>query len=125
VYVTATEDNTVFAFDVRPVRNGLEPTVLFKSGVSTGPFDSGTIDQGRRLVVVSSNDAPGTVTPATSTPQELTILDAVTGAPQTTIPAGVGPRRMAVTKDGRTLLVANRESGTLVVVDLERLPSTR
>jgi len=86
------------------------------------------IDAGKKIVVANSNRYQYDGIAARTTSRDtLRVIDAdkiSTGSPSFLgfIPAGAGPRNMIVTADGRTLLVANLNSLSLELIDLDWLP---
>jgi DNA-binding beta-propeller fold protein YncE len=128
VYTTATEDDNVLAFDVRPIQSGAPPVLIAKVPSGPAPFGVIPIDGGKRIVVGNSNaweyDGIAERNPHKDT---LSVIDAErisTGSQSLlgVIPAGTNPRNMFVTADGRTLIVPNFNSLTLQLIDLDRLP---
>jgi YVTN family beta-propeller protein len=122
-YVTARGDNALHVFDTAKLT--ADPDHARIASVPTGiaPVGVVVVDGGRKIVVANSNRfGPG---PAAS--QTLTVIDAakvasgkdaVVGA----VPAGAFPRELALTADGKTILVANSDSDSLELVDVDQLP---
>jgi DNA-binding beta-propeller fold protein YncE len=109
-------------FDVRPLRNGTSPVLIGKVPVGKFPIGIAVIDGGKMLVVANSNaNSTGPDKSASLTVIDTTRISSGAEAVLGTIPAGVDARNVSVTADGHTLLVANGGSGTLELVDLERL----
>jgi DNA-binding beta-propeller fold protein YncE len=122
IFATAAWDNVVLAFDVRPLRNGSAPVLIGKVPVGRFPIGIAVIDGGKKLVVANSNpNATGPDKSASLTVIDTTRIPSGAEAILGTIPAGVDARNVSVTADGHTLLVANGGSGTLELVDLERM----
>jgi DNA-binding beta-propeller fold protein YncE len=117
VYVTANEDERLLAFDVRRIADGMAPTLKFTSHSGPMPAQSLVIDSGRRIIVVNSLE---TETRGMPEAHPMTVFDTATGREIGSIPTRVGPAKASVTHDGRTVLLANREAGTLEIVDLQR-----
>jgi len=121
-YVTLTKSDELLAFDLRPVKAGAAPVLIGRVPTGPAPVDSVLFEDGKKLVVANSNQF-ATKTGANET---LTVIDtaragegarAILGE----IPAGLDPRNMRVTADGRTLLVSNASNGgTLEIIDLDR-----
>jgi DNA-binding beta-propeller fold protein YncE len=107
-YVTAQADDAVLA--VRTDRAVKDPAhaVVGKAEVGAAP--------------VGVAVAGGKVFVAAGEAQSLSVLDAADlSKPAASVPAGRAPRGLAVTPDGRTLVVANSGSGSLQMIDLARL----
>jgi len=90
--------------------------------VGASPVPVAVIDSGRKVVAGNSNRFA-----TTQRPQDLTVLDAARiadgpAAALGTISAGVFPREMAVSADGRTLFLTNFGSQSLQVIDIGNLP---
>jgi DNA-binding beta-propeller fold protein YncE len=121
-YVTLTADNSVVAFDLRPVKTGAAPALIGRVPTGPAPVDIVLVDGGKKIVVAISNQAAR----KPNDRETLNVIDAarVSEGPRAilgTIPAGGDPRNLRVTADGRALLVTNQASGTLEIIDLERL----
>jgi DNA-binding beta-propeller fold protein YncE len=125
-YVTARADNSLLAFDTRKMTQKSPDPLIGLVRVGAAPVGVATIDDGKKLVVANSNRFVG----GSDVKSNLTVIDAVslvsgTSAVIGTIPAGAFPRQLRLTPDGRTLLLTNFASGTLQIVDVERLPVQR
>jgi DNA-binding beta-propeller fold protein YncE len=122
IYVTARNSNAVLAFDTAKLVSDPEHARVGMAPVGSAPVPVAVIDNGRKVVAGNSNRFAGP-----TEPQSLTVLDAAkmqggAGATLGTIPVGAFPREMAVSSDGRTLLLTNFGSQSLQVIDLEHLP---
>jgi len=124
-YVTARTDNVLLAFDTSRLLTDSAKALIGRVPVGTSPVGVAVLNHGARLAVTNSNrfGDPGT-------PQSLTIIDAeqVHGGDSAvlgTVPAGIFPRELKVTRDQRTLLLTNFGSKTLAVIDVARLPIQR
>ena len=90
--------------------------------VGGAPVGVAVLDGGSRVAVTNSNRfGDGKAT------QSLTIIDAQKiqsgeAAVIGTVPAGLFPRELTVSKDQRTLLLTNFGSKTLAVIDVVRPP---
>jgi DNA-binding beta-propeller fold protein YncE len=128
VYTTATEDDNVLAFDVRPISKGSPPVLIEKVQAGPAPVGVMAIDGGKKIVVANSNLFEYDGIAARSTHKDtLSVIDAdriPTGYPSAlgSIPAGTDPINISITADRRTLLVGNLNSLTLQLIDLDRLP---
>ena len=86
------------------------------------PVPIAVIDHGRMVIAGNSNRFA-----AGNAPQYLVVLNAAKfdqgiGAVLGIVPAGVFPREMRVSADGRTLFLTNFGSRTLQMLDIGRLP---
>jgi DNA-binding beta-propeller fold protein YncE len=122
VWVTARAGDRLYGFSARRLRSDPHHALLATVRTGEAPVGLVVVDHGRRIVVADSDrfNAPG-AHPA------LTVIDPAAAlrrqpAIRATIPAGRFPREMAVTPDGRTLLVTNFASARLEAVDLADLP---
>jgi DNA-binding beta-propeller fold protein YncE len=122
-YVTARGDHALLMFSTEKLLSDDVSALLSKIPVGTAPVGIAVIDDGKKVVVTSSNRFAG----GTEDKQSLYVIDASKAAQGVasllgTIPAGGFPREIRVTSDQRTLLLTNFNSHTLEVVDLARLP---
>jgi DNA-binding beta-propeller fold protein YncE len=115
-YVTARGDNAVLVFDAaKLLAGGREPSA--RIAVATTPV--GIAVAGGRIFVANSGRFG-------NQDQTISVLDQADPAkPALSISAGKFPREMAVTPDGKTLLVTNFGSGTLEMIDLTRLAAIK
>lgn len=119
-YVTARGSNELRVYDVDALVAHSGRALVARVPVGTAPVGIAAVDDGRRLVLTNSNRFG-------SERGSLTVVDAVRvaeGAPAVigTIPAGIFPRELRVTPDGRTLLLTNFGSRNVQALDLARLP---
>jgi YVTN family beta-propeller protein len=122
-YVTNRKDNSVRALDTAKLRTDGANALIGKVPVGTAPVPVVVIRNGRRVIAGNSNRF-GT---AGAGNQALTVIDAARfseGARAVigTIPAGLFPRSLSLTSDGRTLLLTNFGSGSVEIMDIARLP---
>jgi DNA-binding beta-propeller fold protein YncE len=122
-YVTARTDDAVHVFDTQGLLLDPAGALLGTVPVGAAPVGVAVFDGGRKVIAANSNRFAG----ASNVGQTLSVIDTQriaegAGAVLGTIPTGAFPRQAHVTADGRTLLLTNYDSGTLQVVDLERLP---
>jgi DNA-binding beta-propeller fold protein YncE len=122
IYVTARNSDAVLAFDIGRLLTDPAHARIAMVPVGSAPVPVAVIDGGARVVAGNSNRFGGS-----DAPQELTVLDTgkiEAGAASIlgTIPAGVFPREMSVSADGRTLFVTNFGSNSLHAIDVTRLP---
>lgn len=124
-YVPARTDNALLAFDTRKILADSGNALIARVPVGQAPVGVAVLDKGATIAVTSSNRfATGDAA------SSLTIIDAAkvrsgAGAVVGTVPAGVFPRELALTRDRRTLLLTNFGSKTLTVIDVARLPVQR
>jgi DNA-binding beta-propeller fold protein YncE len=120
LYVTAREDNELRIFDTRPIQTGGSPTLVGKMATGNAPVGVVAANGGKRIIVSNSNQFSSDAKRWDS----LSVFDVQDGndtyAMSGTILAGRDPRNLFLGADGRTLLVANRESGSLQIIDLAR-----
>jgi DNA-binding beta-propeller fold protein YncE len=113
-YVTSRGGNAVQAFDTAALRK--DPAHALITSVIVGTAPVGLAVGGGQVFVTNSNRFSG------GENQSVSVLDgAHPDAQQRAIPAGNFPRELKITADGNTLLVTNFKSGSLELVDLQRL----
>jgi DNA-binding beta-propeller fold protein YncE len=120
LYAIAVADNTLLAFDLRPLRSG-SPAMLIGKVPVPAPSALTLIRGGKQIVVATSNSLVGLPTENDS----LTVIDAeriAEGAKAVlgTIPVKRDPRSFVLTADEKTLFVGTA-SPVLEVIDLDRL----
>jgi DNA-binding beta-propeller fold protein YncE len=122
LWVTARESDDLLCFSAALLRSQPGRALVARVRVGEAPVGLALVRNGSRLVVADSNRfraAGGTSSLAVvSVPAALAGRPALLGL----VPAGQFPREMAVTPDGRSLLVGNYASGQLEVVDVASLP---
>jgi DNA-binding beta-propeller fold protein YncE len=117
-YVTARSDDAVLAVRTDRVLKDRAHAVVGKAEVGSAPV--GIAVSGGKVFVTNSNRF------GAGAGESLSVLDAADlSRPAASVPAGRFPRSVAVTADGKTLVVANFGSGTLELVDLARLDQTQ
>lgn len=122
VYVTARGSNQLLEFTERELTgSGSDPRAT-QVTVGTSPVGVAVIDDGRRVVVASSDRFNSSASAAS-----LYVIDSARIAVNSTsivgtIPSRGFPREIRATADGHTLLVTNCSAGTLQIVDLSRAP---
>ncbi|AMY09312.1 PQQ-dependent catabolism-associated beta-propeller protein [Luteitalea pratensis] len=124
-YVSARTDNALLAFDTRRLLIDPSHALIGRVPVGDAPVGVAVLDGGARIAVTNSNRFGGS-----SATQNLTIIDArkiTSGAAAVlgTVPAGVFPRELRLTNDGKTLLLTNFGSKNLAMIDMARLPLAR
>jgi DNA-binding beta-propeller fold protein YncE len=122
VWVTARGSDSLLAFSAALLRTDPARSLLASVRVGEAPVGLALVDGGKRIVVADSDrfGAPGAVSglAVVSVPAALAGRPALLGY----LPAGGFPREMALTPDGRELLVSNYSSSQLESVDLAGLP---
>jgi DNA-binding beta-propeller fold protein YncE len=123
VYVTARGSDKLLAFTERELTGSSADPRATQVTVGASPIGVAVIDNGRRVVVASS-DRFNTRAPAPS----LYVIDSARLVVNTTpivgvIPSRGFPREIRATADGHTLLVTNCSASTLQIVDLSRTSS--
>jgi len=121
IYVTARNSNAVLAFDTSKLLSDADHARLGMATVGSAPVPIAVVDGGRKVIAGNSNRFD-----SQSTAQSLIVLDASkigsTGDPTIgTIPAGVFPRELSVSADGRTLFLTNFGSNTLQVMNVDSI----
>jgi DNA-binding beta-propeller fold protein YncE len=121
-YVTARGGNELRVYDVDSLLLRAAHTLLGQVPVGTSPVGVAVVDDGRRVVLTNSNRFG-------NERGSLTLIDASrvgegAAAVIGSIPAGVFPRELRVTPDGRTLLLTNFGSRNVQAFDLTHLPLT-
>jgi DNA-binding beta-propeller fold protein YncE len=123
VWVTARASNMLLAFSAPQLQ--ADPAHALLATVRTGPLPVGVVlvAAGRIAVVANSNRVVGG-----QSPQTLSLVDtaaALAGRPAIlgAVRVGAFPRDLALTPDGRLLLVANASSASLTLIDVAALPA--
>jgi DNA-binding beta-propeller fold protein YncE len=114
-------EGALLAFDTRPVAKGQPLELLWRLPIGPEPVDVAVIESHQRLVVTTrKRGALG------EEPSNLLVIDparitsgnaAIVGV----IPAELNPRDLSLTNDGRLLMVTNRASRTLQIIDVDRV----
>lgn len=122
IYVTARNSNAVVAFDTSKLISDPAHARMAMAPTGDAPVPIAVIDHGRMVIAGNSNRFA-----AGNAPQYLVVLNAAKfdqgiGAVLGIVPAGVFPREMRVSADGRTLFLTNFGSRTLQMLDIGRLP---
>lgn len=122
IWVTARESDSLLAFSAARLRSQPVHALLAAVRVGQAPVGLALVRNGTRIVVADSNrfQAPGAV----STLAVISVSAALAGEPALLgyVRAGNFPREMALTPDGRTLLVGNFMSRQLEALDVNSLP---
>jgi DNA-binding beta-propeller fold protein YncE len=124
LYETSLEDNVLLAFDTRAIRNGSSSFLIGKVPVAPVVGSVTLMDGGRRILVSSGNPFGGGLDGSKN--QLLSVIDSATvssGAAAVVgrLDSGVAVTNFAITADGRSLITTERASGTVQVIDLDRL----
>jgi DNA-binding beta-propeller fold protein YncE len=123
LYATARNQNAVLAFDTSKFLTDAAHARLGTATVGESPVPIAVVKNGSRIVVGNSNRFGHA-----GETSELMVLDAAriegndASAQLGTMPSGSFPREMAITSDGKTLLLTNYNSKSLQAIDLTRLP---
>ena len=122
VYATARGSNSLLAFNAAKLVSDPEHARIEMVPVGPAPVGLAVAEGGSKVVVTNSNRFAGF-----KHAQYLTVVDAARisegqAAALGTIPAGVFPRDICVSADGRTIFVTNFLSDTLMLLDLDRIP---
>jgi DNA-binding beta-propeller fold protein YncE len=121
IYITARNSNAVLAFDTAKLLSDPDHARLGLATVGSAPVPIAVVDAGRKVVAGNSNRFDNQ-----STAQSLIVLDAskigsTADSKLGTIPAGVFPRDLSVSADGRTLFLTNFGSNTLQVMNVDSI----
>jgi DNA-binding beta-propeller fold protein YncE len=120
VFVTTRESDRVLEFSAASLVK--QPSVAFRSSVQVGeaPVGLALVDHDRSLVVADSNRFG-----AAGDKANLAVVTIGRSGPLTLrgyLPSGAFPRDVAVSPDGKTLVVTNFGSGQVQTVDVRELP---
>jgi DNA-binding beta-propeller fold protein YncE len=116
-YVSARGSNALATFDTARLLTDRTHAMLGGFRVGTAPV--GVAAARGRVFVTNSDRFGGGQT------QTVAVIDPSGEAPPLNIPAGGFPRELRVTADQKTLLITNFGSGTVELVDLDRLLAGR
>jgi DNA-binding beta-propeller fold protein YncE len=122
VWVSARVGNELFGFSVPGLLSASRRSPVAQVQVGEQPIGLAVVDGGRRVVVADSN-----LVDKRGVPARLSVVDtaaALRGAPALlgAVRAGKLPSEIAVSSNGRTLLVNNSSSRQLEAVDVAELP---
>lgn len=121
LFVTARNSNAVLVFNTADLIGNPKDAKPFKIPVGTSPVPVVLVKNGS-LALVGNSDRFNPNTPNST----LTVLDTShigtkEGPQMGEIPCGAFPRELHLSPDGQTLFLTNYRSGTLQVVDVNRL----
>lgn len=114
-YVTTRSANALRVYDTTRMIADVRHALLATIAVGKAPV--GVALAGDRIVTSDSNRFG----PNGRKSEWLSVIDATRNQVIGSIPAGLFPREMVVTADGKTLVVTNAASASLQLVDLDRL----
>jgi DNA-binding beta-propeller fold protein YncE len=121
VYVTARKTEAVLVFDTSKMIADSEHAQVGKVPVGNAPVPVVVLDGGKKVIAGNSNRFGGGTQSST-----LSVVDTTKagsgGSVIGTISAGVFPRDLVLSSDGRTLFVANFGSSSLQAMDVAKLP---
>ncbi|MDT3397144.1 YncE family protein [Streptomyces sp. B1866] len=122
VWVTARQSNALLAFDAARLTADPGNALLTSVQVGTAPVGLAFTGGGSRIVTADSNRfaAEGAVTGLTVVDTQAALQGAKAGLGR--IPTGAFPRELALSPDGRTLLVSDFGSRQVRAVDVTTLP---
>ena len=123
-YVTARADNALIIFDTTKFVSDPDHARIATVPVGTAPVGITVIEEGKRVIVANSDR----FSLGTSGREALVFIDTASvgrgkAAITTRVRAGLFPRELATTTDGKTLLVTNSDSDQLELVDLTQVPA--
>jgi DNA-binding beta-propeller fold protein YncE len=115
-WVTAREDDRVFAFDTQRLRTDPDHALVASVAVGSAPVGLALLDGDAYLAVANSSRF------GASAPSTIAIV-ALRGAPivQSTVQVGIFPREFSLSADGTTLRLTNFGSSQLMLFDVKRL----
>jgi 6-phosphogluconolactonase (cycloisomerase 2 family) len=121
-YVTMRGSNALAVFDTAKLASGAQDSEVATVAVGTAPVGIVVAADGAKVIVTDS-DRFGA---GKNERQTLSVIDtgkigtdaAVLGV----VDVGAFPRELSLTPDGRTLLVANANSESLMLIDLDAMP---
>ena len=116
-FVTARGSDSLMVFDTAKLLANSDHALV--ATVVAGKSPVGVAVAGKNIVTADSNR----FAQAGRKGEWLSVIDPVTAKIIGNVPAGLFPRELNVTADGKTLLVTNFSSGSLELVDLARLTS--
>lgn len=122
LWITARASDELLAFSAAKLRQGAPDTLLAAVRTGEAPVGLDVVDGGRLIVVADSNRfavrRTGTGLTVVGTAAMLSGRPSVVGE----LGAGLFPREMSATPDGRTLLVTDFGSGQVQAVSVAGLP---
>ncbi|KAE9371763.1 nitrous oxide reductase [Stipitochalara longipes BDJ] len=120
VWVTARESNMLLAFDAAKLESNSSGALIASVQVGTSPVGLHFVNHGRHIITADSNrfSYPNTTTGLTVVDVEAA-LNGTQGFPR--IPTGLFPREIALSPDGKTLLVSDYSSNIVQAVNVTQL----
>ncbi|KAN0096741.1 putative isomerase YbhE [Hyaloscypha variabilis] len=120
VWVTARESNNLLAFDAAKLESNSSSALITSVQVGTSPVGLHFVNHGCHIITADSNrfSYPNTTTGLTVVDVEAA-LNGTQGFPR--IPTGLFPRELALSPDGKTLLVSDYSSDIIQAVNVTQL----
>jgi DNA-binding beta-propeller fold protein YncE len=120
VFVSARESDALLEFSSQALVSTPSTALKFSVPVGAAPVDLALVKGGRRLVIADSNrfgesGEQANLAVVTVPPEGSPLLDGYVGS-------GIFPRDMALSPDGKTLLISNFDSGQLEALKVSTLP---
>ena len=123
LWVTARSSNALLAFDARRLIHNRSNSLLARVQVGTQPVGLAFVRNGSRIVVADSDrSSKAQAHPALTVVNVQAALSGEGSANIGQIAADAFPRELAVSSDGRTMLVSEYAAGRIRAIDVETLP---
>ena len=120
VWVTARESNMLLAFDAAKLESNSSSALIASVQVGTSPVGLQFVNHGRHIITADSNRfGYANATSGLTVIDVEVALNGTQGFPR--IPTGLFPRDMAVSPDGKTLLVSVYGSNMTQAVNVTQL----
>jgi len=120
VWVTARESNMLLAFDAAELESNSSTALVASVQVGTSPVGLHFVNGGRHIITADSNRFGfANATSGLTVVDVEAALNGTQGSPR--IPTGLFPREMALSPDGKTLLVSDYGSNVTQAVNVTQL----
>ncbi len=121
LFVSARNSNAVLVFETADLVTNPNNAESVKIPVGTGPVPVVLVKNGRLALVGNSNRFDPSATNSTLTVLDTSRIGTQMGPQIGEIPCGAFPREFHLSADGQTLYLTNFRTGTLQVLDVNRL----
>ena len=129
VWVTARESNALLAFNASKLISNQSPALLASVQVGTSPVGLRFAGTNERRILTANSNRFASLDPAlygnATTGLSVVDVDAAVRGEQAVlgqIPTGLFPRELAVSPDGKTILVSDYGSSMIQAIDVSTLP---
>lgn len=119
VWVTDREGNRLLAFDAAKLESNATDALVASVQVGTSPVGLMFVNEGRHIITADSNRFGYNATTGLTVVDVKAALNGTQGFPQ--IPAGLFPRELALSPDGKTLLVSDFDSFQVQAVNVSQI----